>query len=161
MSKILSRRSTLKILASAIAMTPFYTAANKSLYSYSWQSSALGNQVDMQIFTKNKNHLEKLIILIDSEINRFNKIFYLQDASSKINLLNKHKVKIKSFPKDVTNAMFKAASEILIEKSKENEFTKKVYDSWSSYWTKATKLSNLTELGYMNLRSNYKQKTET
>ena len=95
MSKILSRRSTLKILASAIAMTPFYTSANKSLYSYSWQSSALGNQVDMQIFTKNKNHLEKLIILIDSEINRFNKIFYLQDASSKINLLNKHKVLIK------------------------------------------------------------------
>jgi TRAP-type mannitol/chloroaromatic compound transport system substrate-binding protein len=56
--------------------------------------------------------------------------------------------------------MFNAASEILIEKSKENEFTKRVYDSWSSYWTKATKLSNLTELGYMNLRSNYKKKNE-
>ena len=29
-------------------------------------------------------------------------------------LLNKHKVEIKSFPKDVTDAMFKAASEILV-----------------------------------------------
>ena len=74
-------------------------------------------------------------------------------------LLNKHKVEIKSFPKDVTDAMFNAASEILVEKSKENEFTKRVYDSWSSYWNKATKLSNLTELGYMNLRANYKKNT--
>ena len=95
MSKILSRRSILKILASAITMTPFYSSANKSLYSYTWQSLALGNQVDMQVFTKNRNHLEKLFTLINSEINRFNKIFYLQDASSKINLLNKHKVLIK------------------------------------------------------------------
>ena len=95
MSKILSRRSILKILASAITMTPFYTSANKSLHSYTWQSSALGNQVDMQIFTKNRIHLEKIFTLINSEINRFNKIFYLQDASSKINLLNKHKVLIK------------------------------------------------------------------
>ena len=76
-------------------MTPFYSSANKSLYSYTWQSLALGNQVDMQVFTKNRNHLEKLFTLINSEINRFNKIFYLQDASSKINLLNKHKVLIK------------------------------------------------------------------
>jgi thiamine biosynthesis lipoprotein len=95
MSKILSRRSTLKILASAMTITPFYASANKNLYSYTWQSSALGSQVDMQIFTKNKNHLERLITLINSEINRFNKIFYLQDASSQINLLNKHKVLIK------------------------------------------------------------------
>jgi TRAP-type mannitol/chloroaromatic compound transport system substrate-binding protein len=55
--------------------------------------------------------------------------------------------------------VFDAASEILIEKSKENEFTKRVYESWSSYWTKATKLSSLTELGYMNLRSNYNKKS--
>jgi hypothetical protein len=34
----------------------------------------------------------------------------------------------------------------------------KVYKNWSDYRSKVTKLSPLTELGYMNLRNNFEEK---
>ena len=71
-------------------------------------------------------------------------------------LLNKHRVEIKVFRKMLPTLCLMLL-EILVEKSNENEFTVRVYDSWSSYWNKATKLSNLTELGYKNLRANHKK----
>lgn len=123
--------------------------------------SALGLTVNLEAYNNLPNDLQNIIkYAAGDEAFRMLSEMTAGNAFSLDVLLNKHKVKIKSFPKDVTDAMFKAASEILLEKSKENEFTKRVYDSWSSYWSKATKLSNLTELGYMNLRANYKKKTE-
>ena len=93
MKKVLSRRNTIKIFASAIATFPINVFAEKNLHNYYWQSSALGNLVNMQLITKDNSHLKRLLMIIDSEINRFNKIFYLQDASSQINILNKIIVK--------------------------------------------------------------------
>ena len=43
-------------------------------------------------------------MIIDSEINRFNKIFYLQDASSQINLLNRKKFLVNP-PIELLNAI--------------------------------------------------------
>jgi len=73
-------------------------------------------------------------------------------------LINKHKVILKSFPIDVTDAMFSAALDIVKEKAEEDPFTKKVYNNWSEYRKKITKLAPLTELGYMNLRSKFTNK---
>ena len=123
--------------------------------------SALGLTVNLEAYNNLPNDLQNIIkYAAGDEAFRMLSEMTAGNAFSLDVLLNKHKVEIKSFPKDVTDAMFNAASEILVEKSKENEFTKRVYDSWSSYWNKATKLSNLTELGYMNLRANYKKNTE-
>ena len=72
--------------------------------------------------------------------------------------LNKHKVNLRSFPEEVTNAMFSVALDIVKEKSEEDPFTNKVYKNWSKYREKVTKLASLTELGYMNLRDNYENK---
>ena len=104
MKKVLSRRNTIKIFASAIATFPINVFAEKHLHSYHWQSSALGNIVNMQLITKNDSHLKRLLMIIDSEINRFNKIFYLQDASSQINILNKNKILINP-PIELLNAI--------------------------------------------------------
>ena len=104
MKKVLSRRNTIKIFASAIATFPINVFAEKNLHSYYWQSSALGNLVNMQLITKDNSHLKRLLMIIDSEINRFNKIFYLQDASSQINILNKNKILINP-PIELLNAI--------------------------------------------------------
>jgi len=94
MQNIISRRNIIKITASTIGMFPFTSLANKNIYNYHWKGSALGNPVEMKIYTKHKNHLDKLLVMINTEIDRLDKIFYLQNALSKINLLNKNKILI-------------------------------------------------------------------
>mgnify|MGYP000217891384 FL=1 len=104
MQKFITRRNIIKITASAIGMIPCSSFANKTIYNYNWKGSALGNPVDMQIYTKNQNHLEKILGIIIPEINRLDKIFYLQDASSTINLLNKKKIILNPEP-EILNAI--------------------------------------------------------
>jgi len=145
MQKILSRRKTIKIFASAIASVPINAFGNKNLYNYYWQSTALGNPVDMQIITKDDNHLKKLLLLINSEIHRFNKIFYLQDASSQINLLNKNKVLIK--PQiELINAVY--LSEKFYQLSK-GSFDITIQPLWNSYSTGRN--INLEGIGFNNI----------
>jgi thiamine biosynthesis lipoprotein len=151
MPKIFSRRTTLKILASAIATIPFNTFANKNLYNYNWKNIALGNPVDMQIFTKNKKHLDKLIILINSEINRFNKIFYLQNAFSKINSLNKHKVLVKP-DIELVNAI--NLSEKFFRLSK-GSFDITIQPLWNSYSKEKEVIT--TGIGFNNIEVSTKK----
>ena len=72
-------------------------------------------------------------------------------------LVNKHNVKLRSFPDDVMEAMFKAAKEMMEEMKNKDEFTKKVYKNWSIFRKKIIQLSPMTELGYMSLREKFKE----
>ena len=72
-------------------------------------------------------------------------------------LLNKHKVKVRTFPDDVMEAMFKAAKEMMEEMKNKDEFTKKVYNNWSVFRKKIIQLSPMTELGYMSLREKFRE----
>ena len=105
MQNIITRRNIIKITASAIGMLPYSSFANKNIYNYHWKGLALGNPVEMKVYTKNKNHLEKILTMVSSEIDRLDKIFYLQDAYSKINLLNKTKSLINP-DKELLNAIY-------------------------------------------------------
>ena len=105
MKNIISRRKTIQILASAIAMFPIPLRANKNIYHYHWNGIALGNPVEMKIFAKNKNHLEKIFFLVNSEIKRIDNIFYLQNASSNINQLNQNKVLVNA-ERELINAIY-------------------------------------------------------
>jgi FAD:protein FMN transferase len=145
MKNLLSRRKTIKIIASAIALAPFQARANKNIHSYRWNSSALGNPVEMQIYTKNKNHLDKIILLINSEIDRFNKIFYLQDGSSKINLLNNKKVLINA-DSELINAIYLSEK---FYKISNGSFDITVQPLWNSY-SSDTKV-NLGGIGFDNI----------
>ncbi len=72
-------------------------------------------------------------------------------------LLNKHKVKVRTLPDDVMEAMFKAAKEMMEEMKNKDEFTKKVYNNWSVFRKKIIQLSPMTELGYMSLREKFRE----
>ena len=121
--------------------------------------SALGLTINLEAYNNLTNDLQNIIKYAagDEAFRMLSEMTYGNAFSLDV-LLNKHKVILKSFPQDVTDAMFDAALEILNEKSKEDDFTNKVYKSWSNYRSKVTKLASLTEMGYMNLRSNYEDK---
>ncbi len=67
-------------------------------------------------------------------------------------LLNKYNVELRKFPDEVYAAMLKAGADVARETSEKDSFTRKVYDSWSTFREKAITLAPLTELGYMGLR---------
>ena len=52
MQNIITRRNIIKITASAIGMLPYSSFANKNIYNYHWKGSALGNPVEMKVYTK-------------------------------------------------------------------------------------------------------------
>jgi len=145
MQQLISRRKTIKIIASTIAITPLQAVANKNIHSYRWNSTALGNPVEMQIYTINKVHLDKIILLINSEVRRFNKIFYLQDGSSKINLLNNNKVLINPDP-ELINAIHLSEKFYKISKG---SFDITVQPLWNSYSSGAK--VNFEGIGFNNI----------
>ncbi len=153
MKKLLSRRSTIKIIASALAIIPINASANKNLVSYYWKSSALGIPVDMKIITKNRSHLEELLFLINSEIKRFDKIFYLQDAHSKINLLNRNKVLIKP-DIELLNAINLTENLFLLSKG---SFDITVQTLWNSF--SSDKKVDTNGIGFHNISSSSKKIT--
>ena len=67
-------------------------------------------------------------------------------------MLNKYNVELRKFPDEVYAAMLKAGADVARETSEKDSFTRKVYDSWSTFREKAITLAPLTELGYMGLR---------
>lgn len=60
------------------------------------------------------------------------------------------KVKIKTFPKDVLDAMKKANKELLDEFSKKDELTKKIIDSQKNYLKKIRHWTEISDQAYIN-----------
>ena len=131
MQNIITRRNIIKITASAIGILPYSSFANKNIYNYHWKGLALGNPVEMRVYTKNKNHLEKILIMVSSEIDRLDKIFYLQDASSKINLLNKTKSLINP-DKELLNAIYLSEKFFSISKGSFDITVQPIWNAYSS-----------------------------
>ena len=145
MSNIISRRNIIKITASTISMLPFYSYANKNIHTFNWKGFALGNPVEMSIHTKNKVHLEKILFLVTSEINRLDQIFYLQNGYSKINLLNKNKVLINP-DVELINAIYLSEKFFKISKG---SFDITIQPLWNAY-SSGGKI-NLDGIGFNNI----------
>ena len=145
MQNIISRRNIIKITASTIGMFPFTSLANKNIYNYHWKGSALGNPVEMKIYTKHKNHLDKLLVMINTEIDRLDKIFYLQNALSKINLLNKNKILINP-DIELINAIYLSEKFFKISKG---SFDITVQPLWNAY--SSGKKAILDGIGFNNI----------
>ena len=131
MQNIITRRNIIKITASAIGMLPYTSFANKNIYNYHWKGSALGNPIELKVYTKNKNHLERIITIVSSEIDRLDKIFYLQNASSKINLLNKEKI-IHNPGSELLNAINISENFFNISKGSFDITVQPIWNSYSS-----------------------------
>ena len=145
MQNIISRRNIIKITASTIGMFPFTSLANKNIYNYHWKGSALGNPVEMKIYTKHKNHLDKLLVMINTEIDRLDKIFYLQNAFSKINLLNKNKILINP-DIELINAIYLSEKFFKISKG---SFDITIQPLWNAY--SSGKKVVLNSIGFNNI----------
>jgi len=145
MQNIISRRNIIKITASTIGMFPFTSLANKNIYNYHWKGSALGNPVEMKIYTKHKNHLDKILVMINTEIDRLDKIFYLQNAFSKINLLNKNKILINP-DIELINAIYLSEKFFKISKG---SFDITIQPLWNAY--SSGKKVVLNSIGFNNI----------
>jgi len=131
MKTIISRRKTIQIFASAIALFPISLSANKNIHNYHWKGIALGNPVEMKIYAKNKNHLNKIFFLVNSEIKRIDNIFYLQNASSKINQLNQNKILLNP-DRELINAIYLSEKFYKISKGSYDITIQPLWNKYSS-----------------------------
>ncbi len=67
-------------------------------------------------------------------------------------LINKHNVKVRSFPQDVLKAARDMGEEVLVEFSKKDEMTGKVYESFIAIRNKMTSWSSLSTKAFLDAR---------
>ncbi len=68
-------------------------------------------------------------------------------------LVGKHKVQLRPYPKDVLLKLRDLSDEVLLEVSKKDEMTKRVYESFISYRDNVKEYHTLTEQAFLNARS--------
>ncbi len=68
-------------------------------------------------------------------------------------LVGKHKVQLRPYPKDVLLKLRDLSDEVLLEVSQKDEMTKKVYESFIKYRDNVMEYHTLTEQAFLNARS--------
>lgn len=63
------------------------------------------------------------------------------------------KVDIRQYPKDVMNAFFQAANEVIASVAEEGALEKRIYESYINFKAQAVEMSPYTELGFLQARS--------
>ena len=67
-------------------------------------------------------------------------------------LLEKHKVDMRVYPDDVLKQLRKLSKEVVAELADKDAFAKKVYDSYSKFYKRAKRWSDISELAYLQAR---------
>ncbi len=67
-------------------------------------------------------------------------------------LVNQHGVKLRAFPDEVMAALRTTADQVLKDLVAEDDFSRKVFDSFSQYRKQVRESSRLTEQAYLNMR---------
>ncbi len=68
-------------------------------------------------------------------------------------LLNKHKVELRSYPKDVLQQLRKASQEVVAELAKKDDFSAKVYASYEKFLSDSITFSAVSDQAYLNARA--------
>ncbi len=68
-------------------------------------------------------------------------------------LVGKHQVDLRRYPDDVLQALRKVSREVVEELANKDDFSKKVYASYSKFYREALKWSDLSERAYLNARA--------
>ena len=66
-------------------------------------------------------------------------------------LKNKHKVKIKPYPKEVLEELYSISKEVVKELSVKNDFAKEVYDSYTSFQEKTKDWNDISLKAYLDI----------
>ncbi len=68
-------------------------------------------------------------------------------------LVNKHNVQLRAYPKDVLMKLRDLSDEVLLEVAKKDDMTKKVYESFKTYKDNVQDYHSITEQAFLNARS--------
>jgi len=68
-------------------------------------------------------------------------------------LVNKHKVDLRGYPDDVLKALRRVSEEVVQEIANKDDFSKKVYASYSKFRDQAKRWSDLSEMAYLKARA--------
>ena len=79
--------------------------------------------------------------------------FTAANGTAQAVLVDKHGVRIGSFPADVVRAAYEAAGDVTAETANEGELARRIYESWSRFRTEAVERAPFAERGYMNDRA--------
>ena len=66
-------------------------------------------------------------------------------------LKNKHKVKIRPYPKEVLEELYSISREVVKELSVKNDFAKEVYDSYNSFQEKTKDWNDISLKAYLDI----------
>jgi len=68
-------------------------------------------------------------------------------------LLDKHKVDMRVYPDDVLKDLRRFSEEVVAELAEKDDFTRKVYASYSKFYQQAKRWSDISERAYLNARA--------
>jgi TRAP-type mannitol/chloroaromatic compound transport system substrate-binding protein len=68
-------------------------------------------------------------------------------------LLNKHKVELRSYPKDVLQQLRKASQEVVAELAKKDGFSARVFASYEKFLSDSITFSAVSDQAYLNARA--------
>ncbi len=68
-------------------------------------------------------------------------------------LLNKHKVELRSYPKDVLQQLRKASQEVVAELAKKDDFSARVFASYEKFLSDSITFSAVSDQAYLNARA--------
>ena len=86
------------------------------------------------------------------ENNRMYSEFNAKNGDALDTLVNKHGVQLREMPKDVMQAIGTASGEVVREAGQTDAISKKVYDSFYDFRTKAIRYAKVSEQAYANAR---------
>ena len=142
----MNRRNFLKIIGINLPfLCNLSIAKTTNLDRYYWNGIFFGNPTEMIIISESKDKVVKLIDRILIELNRLEKIFYLQRSDSQINELNRNKILYSPDP-DLVNAIRLSEKFYSISKG---IFDITVQPLWNAF-IKETK-PNLLGIGFQNI----------
>ena len=67
-------------------------------------------------------------------------------------LLNEHKVELRSYPEDVLGELKKVSAEVVAEIAGKSDFNRKVYDSYKKYLDDTVRFAKISDQAYLNAR---------
>ena len=78
--------------------------------------------------------------------------YYANNIRAFHELKHKHKVDIRTYPKEILEAFFKTAEEVVADTASLGEINKKIYESYATYRKYSMDMADVSEYGFMKAR---------
>jgi TRAP-type mannitol/chloroaromatic compound transport system substrate-binding protein len=114
-------------------------------------SLALG--LNLELWNNLPKHTQETIRLICAAENSISLAeFNTRNASALDDMVNKHNVKLRAFPEEVLMKIGKVSGEVVAEAGNEDDFSKRVYDSYMTARAKSAEWYRIADQAYQDAR---------